>query len=334
MVGETIQPDLQILYNWETKDAEDEIEIIITVPPTFNTKSLRAELNSDRTAVAITIPDQPPVLMGKLVAQVSLMSQTNDGSHIIFTFTKEEPKAWPFLISDLHPTTEAIDPQSAFIIAGLLLQTNPEENIEKAQFLLFESCNAGFIPALRLAAQMLQSNVQTLPTAIKILEMGVGYRDPVACMQLGLLYLRDKETRRQAERLFLLAAELGLIMGLSYVGQLYSPLTDIEFDEKDAEKAVAIFKQVREVEPEEPIMCHELAMLYYNGVGVEKDEEQAEKLHAMAKKQIKDLPDLKRVEVATKKSGFSGLDAIAIAAVGSVVIGGAFTIYKMWRSKK
>ena len=336
----SIQPDLQELYNWEFKDEEDEVEIVVSFPQTFNTKALKAQLNGDRTAISITIDGQPPVVMGKLFQPVTDMTRSIQSGNITFTLTKAAPEAWPVLITDAHPDTSDIDPQSMTFIGELKLRMGTEESVQQGQALLQRACDLGYPPAL-LFMHTLFSNTEELQEASLMLlqHAALVYHYPAAMTKLGIIMLGVGKTA-EGEQMLLAAAEAGLPLAMSYLGQLYSPLTEAPFP-KDAEKAVKLFQAVREVQPDEPIMCYELAKMYYNGVGVELNEELAQELHKLAKKELAECPDLEKIgekqekkQEEPKKSKFSAVDAMAVVAVGSVILGGAFTLFKMWRKRK
>ena len=341
----SIQPDLQELYDWDFKNEEDEVEIVVSFPPTFNTKALKAQLNGDRTAISITVDGQPPIVMGKLFEPVTDMTKSIQSDNVTFTLTKATPQPWPILIKDAHPDTTDLDPRSMLMIAQVMLGQGTNESIEQGQMLLLKGCELGYVPTLMLTHELFakSEDPQLRDVSVRLLQKAaLVYRNPVAMMQLGLIMIGQPETVAEGEQMMLAAAEAGLPIAMSYLGQLYSPLTEAPFP-KDVEKAVKLFQAVRELQPDEPIMCHELAKMYYNGVGVELNEELAQELQKRAKMTLVECPELEKIEVKqqeekkeaeAKKGKFSAVDAMAVVAVGSVILGGAFTLFKMWRKRK
>jgi hypothetical protein len=93
------------------------------------------------------------------------------------------------------------------------------------------------------------------------------------------------------------------------------------------------------VESDEPIACHELAQIFYNGVGVEKSEERAIELQEIALKRNPGTPPLavvtieeEKVEEREGESGGVGIVGIAIgAAIGAVFIGAGVKLYQYLR---
>jgi hypothetical protein len=105
------------------------------------------------------------------------------------------------------------------------------------------------------------------------------YNDPIAMLSLGKYLVLNEQTRDEAFQLFSRAVDGGLIQGLSCIGQLISPLSEISWHHKDPMKAVELFEAVL-VKVEEQIALAELAKLLFEGVGVPKDVARAEELNS------------------------------------------------------
>lgn len=336
--GKKIAPELASLYHWALKEEPDEIEIVITLPPAFNIKTLEAQLTDDNQAICISIPGEVPILRGKLMAPVTAMTQTIEQNQVTYALTKETPGTWGIVIGDVDSERE-MDPLSTMILMEVMAKTGQGDN-EILAALLLKCAETGFAPALIKLYAALGDDPENLDVKMQCIQTAaIVYGNPIAKMYLATELAKNPETRDQAMELYQSAMIAGIPTGGSMVGQMLSPLSDVEFDMKDAEKAVAVFEAVMSVDPSETLMLVEYSKLLFNGVGVKKDVERAMKMHGQAKGVIGEIPDLCVMRVVNgkvqtgKDSSFSLFNMFGIAAVGCAVAGGAYTLVRLLRRR-
>lgn len=334
-----INPEVAFLYTWDFQNDEEEAEIRISYPPSFNPKAIKIELTDDKTAIKMSIPNEIPFLMGELFAPVTGFSTSIDKNELRVSLTKKEEGQWPFLIKSIHPETKQIDPHSGFIIFYTMEKT--DETIEIALNILQGVIAVKYLPAMQYALNAFFQNPESREASFQIAMDAINYySDPISMYWLGSQLVQNPETVDQGINFLKQADERGVVSARSLVGQIFSPLNDIPFKYKNAEQAVKLFQSVLEQNADDPISNHELAMLYYNGVGVPKDVEKAEDLQKKAKSiiqadQVPDLTVKKPIAAIVDKSNDSNsptstkfVDILGAIAVGTVVVGAALTVFK------
>jgi TPR repeat protein len=164
--------------------------------------------------------------------------------------------------------------------------------------------------------------------------LAIEYSDPQSLTTLGFLYMTREDKRVEAFQFLQKAADLGDIHALARIGQLFSPLSEMAFVEKNATQAVALFERVKERTPEDLVMCFEYAKLLFNGVGVEKDQATAQRLWEIARQQDQTLGPL--VEIAKPEpapvegsTGTSVLIGIGIAALAAAAVFASWRMLRM-----
>jgi hypothetical protein len=305
------------------------VDVIFHFSPTFNPDSINLELTSGKDAISMTIPDAPPLVHGMLAAPLQRLSgRSVSGTSLTFTFKKARPADWPFLITGPHPQTGRLDPQSGFVMFQSSMQQDGWN--EASQHWLEMSGSAGYCPALLAGWDLFQRSQETAPKAIEWLRIAAtAYDNPEACFLLGMVLMSNQNCVAVAFDFLQRAANAGIVHAWARLAQLLSPLSDYEFEAKDAEQAVALLENVRRRTPNDPVMCYELSKLYFNGVGVEKNEALARELDQIARKELQDLPELKVMEITPKEEppkkdegSTLGTAAVVAIAVGAVVAAG------------
>ncbi|OHS99962.1 hypothetical protein TRFO_33476 [Tritrichomonas foetus] len=356
-----IDAEYKFLYEWNINQDEEEIEILINYPETFSPKSIQVELNKELSGIRISLPDQIPIVCGQLMDSVTSYSTTQTKTCLTVSLQKAEPGVWPYLNRDIHPISKSIDPKSAFELSQEMMRYQEQESKNTGLRLMLESANCGFLPAMRLFVSLFITNEHFEKEAFEMLVRGADYyNDPDMILKYGIILTGNEELRPNSLQYFERAANMGVVVARSYVGQIISPLTDISFLVKDAEAAADIFEKVLLVDPNEPIACHELAKLLYNGVGVPINEKRAEDLQKRAVAKDENIPPLikyspeKLEEIrATMKarseknhqvnetkndegenSGIKLVDVVATASVIAVVSAGAFALYNFFTRRK
>ena len=107
------------------------------------------------------------------------------------------------------------------------------------------------------------------------------YKFPIAMLSYAELLLHESSLRsKYALSLYRKAIDSGFERAHVYLGRALSPLSDVKNTFKDVKEAV---KELEiGLKQENPIAYHELAKLYYEGVGVEKDIVKANELQKKA----------------------------------------------------
>ena len=290
--------EYKFLYEWKFQSTEEEAEIIFSFPPTFNSRSLSIKLNEAKTGITVELPDMIPFVTGKLFEEVEGYDTTSTNNSFIISFRKKTSNEWPILITDIHPDTHRIDPQSAFVLSEYFRQSDQDSNKELSLKLLFESASCGYLPAMRLFSTLFISNAELSKEALNMIVRGASfYNDPMLTLNYAVILSAsdDPNVRTSSINYFHAAANMGVVIARSYIGQMISPLSEYPFQIKNATKAAEIFEKVLEESPNECIACHELAKLLYNGVGVPLDEQRAEELQKRALENNPEVPPLEKL---------------------------------------
>ena len=334
-----IQPELADLYQWELTQDEEEVEVMIKYPPTFNTKTITVSISKSKDALIIGVPGCLPFVCGKLNDPVDGFTQTSSDHVITYTFNKSRIGLWPNFIIDMHPEEKVYDPYSAFSLSIMAIEYPdqvPKKLQEVAVDLLMQSAAWGFMPAIRYFITINSSEAAD----IKLRELAFGliqkaalfYNIPDMQYMLALILLQKKENIKECLECLHMAAENGILEAKSQIGRILSPFSDIEYGEKSAEKAIEIFQSVLKEQPKEPIALFEMAKLYYNGVGVPLDETKALQYYNIVKKIDPSAPELQKVELPKKKIGLGsvimGFSVLTLAAAGSL------TLFKYLKRRK
>jgi hypothetical protein len=326
-----ISLDLSILYQWQLVPGDNEIKIKLSLPDSFDPNSITAALSDDRTALSITIPGEPPIVKGTLFAAAKSLSTAVSDNSLVYTLVKETPKEWGVLIKEFYPGTHEMDPCSLFML-WYQLQDDPEtKGSEASLFFLSESVRYRFIPAMRVLYLLLSQRPETAVQAQALLiTASRTYQDAESTMLLAAL-LSGQGMAREACQMFAMAADQGAIAGKSYVARYLSPVSGLDYPEKNLELAIRLLNEVRALQPDEPIACHELALLLYNGVGMERNEEQARALQEIALQTEPDTPPLTR---GTAEGSWSIMEIAIGAVAAAVVFGGGVSLFRYLNRRK
>jgi hypothetical protein len=342
-----IPPEFSSVYRWTITSDDHEVEVKIPLPVSLNPKCIESRLSEDHLAISVTIPDAPPVLKGALYARAESLATTTQQDSLILTIVKAEPgQPWPVLIIGPHPETSEVDPGSLYVI-WQYLQVDPETaTSDTAIRSLSASAYLGFVPAMRVMYNRM-SQSDPLEAQQLLYRASQVYRDAESTLLLAALLSQTEGMAAQAFKMFGVAAGQGALVAKSYLAKYLSPVGGLAFDVKDTRAALTLLCQVLEVQPDEPIACHEMAMILWNGAGIEKDEDRARRLQEVAVWRNPQTPPLSRVvvpaegEVAVdadeeaKEEAEGQIVKIAIGTViATVVIGGAVSLYKYFRSKE
>ncbi|EAY11776.1 hypothetical protein TVAG_106710 [Trichomonas vaginalis G3] len=281
-----IDPRFRDIYTWKGDLEESNAVISIKVVDGFDPAKVTVALNDKKNAISVRYPDQPPIIEGQLFGEVKGVSTqlVEDGKvfKIIIEMLKQEDPE--ILVTDIHPDTHQLDPMSSYIIfsdrAKTMSDALSDEHFKYLEFGL----NANFVPSLLTAAEIFQHVPDLASKAIELYIIAADkYDASPAQLQLGLLLIRNQKFERGFEFIERASKDKQFTLPSIILGILLSPIADMEYPKKDAKRAAAIFEEVLKTERSH-IALHELAMLYYNGIGVAKDEAKAKELNEEAAK--------------------------------------------------
>ena len=330
-----IDPSLQSLYYWDFAESEDNSSVIVSFhfPPDFNYHSINIDLDEENGTLEIKVPNFVPFVQGKLynaLLSYEIQESTKDFSFQIIFKKADNTVSWPRLINGFVPGTHDIDPHSAF---ELYIQettddgsddsnNNQEFTYEELKEFFTTSLIKNYVPAILFMIESLGNDNNDLKESL--LELAsMKYHNPEATFAYAV-FLIGNNKKVEGFNLLKVAAERGVGMAISIMGQMISPLSGIEFEYKDAESALELFEKVI-AKGEEPVALYEAAKLYQAGVGCTKDVEKAKQYWMRAKKvepRILDLPEEKTSSVPLVIA--VGAFAAATAAIG-------FGIYKIFK---
>ncbi|EAX99427.1 hypothetical protein TVAG_408370 [Trichomonas vaginalis G3] len=325
-----IDPNYQYLYTYDVEDHEEEIDIKFTIPNKFNPKGMKIELSENKDEICISIPEAIPCVCGKLFAQIQGYTTSFSAKSYTISLEKVEHVKWDLLITDPRSNTNDIDPQSAFNLFAINHDKGTPEAKSYAQKMINIAMEAQFLPAILLG---IQANVQEGGDQNALFSLlliaATKYHHPYSCFLLGKLLIESGNDKKAGFQLLMEAAQNGFGLALTPLGQLLSPLSNVDFEVKNAKQALEWFEAVISV-AEEPVALYEAAKLYDAGLGCEADHEKALSYHARAKKVEPSIPDL-----PSPKSGSSILKTVGISLTIGVGFGAlASGIYRIIKNRK
>lgn len=278
---DAILPEFVDVYSWEILPTGPYIVLTIKTPEGFDATKVTASLNAEKTAVSCRYPNQPPIVEGLLFEPVKGMEMkiNKEEKNITLTFSTEGNKTPEFVVVDIHPETKRMDPLSSFF-AFHTKSHSPDENQQKGCFRYLEfGLEANFVPAMLAAASIFQRIPQLADQSFGIVKLAADkYKSAPACLQMGLFLINSPEKDLALEYMEKAASDDSLPFAKAILGVMLSPISDMECHKKDAKRAAELFEKVLTFE-RNPLALHELAMLLFNGIGVEKDVERAQKLN-------------------------------------------------------
>ena len=281
-----IQPEFVEVYSWDMMPTGPYLVVTIKTPEGFDATKVKAELNEDNTAISVRYPDQPPILEGLLFEKVKSMEMkiNSEEKNITVTVAINSEKAPELLVTDIHPQTHRMDPLSAFITFNMRSHSE-DMSQQKGCFRYLEfGLEANFVPAMLAAASIFQRIPQLADQSFHLVRLAADiYNSPPALLQMGLFLINSPQKELALEYMEKAAAHKGFPFAKALLGTMLSPIADMECPKKDAKRAAELFEEVLK-EDENPMALHELAMLLYNGIGVEKNVERAKELNERCKK--------------------------------------------------
>ena len=278
-----IKPEFSDVFCWELIPTEKYIKVLIKITEGFDTNLVKYELNEQKDAVSIRYPEQPPIVEGKLFGKVNNLTKKIYEKEKLLTFTfdfdalEKEPD---FLIVDFNQETGKIDPLSSFLLFNKLQEEKDEKVRENCFKYLKVGVDTYFVPSMIAASSLFQRIKGLEERSLELICIAADrYNSPAAQLHMGLFFINNPAQKEKAiDYITKASREPDLPIAKSILGVLLSPISDMESPKKDAKKAAELFEEALKVE-RHPMALHELAMLLYNGIGVEKDVERAKQLN-------------------------------------------------------
>jgi tetratricopeptide (TPR) repeat protein len=236
----------------------------------------------------VRYPEQPPIVEGKLFGAINGMEtryEEKSESFVIRLIFKDENTQPEFLITGFHPETGKIDPLSAFLIYNMKSSSQDENVVKESYSYLDVGLNCYFVPAMISAISLFQNTPGLQDRALELTCIAADrYNSPSAQLHLGLAYMNTPSLKEKSlEYIEKASREPELPIASIILGVLLSPISDMESPRKDAKRSVELFERALKQE-KNPLAYHELAMLYYNGIGCQKDIAKAKELNEECKK--------------------------------------------------
>lgn len=340
MINQKLSP----LYQW--KMDQDTTSLVVEFPfpeeTPFNPDIIKINLNKEKCTLIVTIPDEKPFIQGTLYKKCNSFT-TRTGPHSFFlTLVKDDSEEWPYLIGGWDPDEKAIDPKSGFDLFVFARKSQNPEMIQQAYQFFDSAISSGYVPALLLGYEVSIKNPESRNFGMKLLKIAAyHYQDVTAMLKLGCHYELEENEKNDAFELFSQAARKGAYIGMSLMGQMISPLSEISFYHKDAKEAAQLFEAVLENDPDEITSLYEFSKLLYHGVGIEENKERALEMYEKAKQAEPKLPPIdiirnkenKEIE-KTPNSFFTPFGIVVIASCLSFAAASGFLIFRFFKKRK
>jgi hypothetical protein len=294
-----IDPKYAKMYEFEMSDSEKFIVVEVKIPENFDHNILTVELHKNRHAIRVEAEGMLPIVKGTLLAQVRDMKYKYQDGSLVITIQKQERGLWEAFIIDPYPDSNDIDPQSAFAM-GISYSHVQSELMKNFQMLAL-SAAMGYVPGMCFLAKFYlnsdaSNRIDMKNVAMQLFNQAIEkYNSAPAMVTLADYLLREGGfnhfSKSYAMSLLKRATQQNYQTAHYYIGLALSPLSDIKGVRKDAKEAIKEFELAGE---DNAFALHELAMLYYNGVGVKKNLPKANELQIKARKLNKNIEPLQK----------------------------------------
>lgn len=286
-----IEPELKSMYDYDLDESEKQMKILIELHDTVKVEDLTIKLSEDRNSIDISLKDKLPFVRGKLLVPVASISHKTSNNKLEVTLKKIERGIWERFIVDVHPETKDIDPQSAFCIG--VTYSPVYHKLQKSIELMLESSRMGFIPAMIHLAKfhLVKDKITGFAMCVSILSEAIKkYKSPEAMLFLGDVYL-ERGQGEMSMAYYKNALEENCVNANYSIGLALSPLSPSNGLKKNATLAIQFLEKLENSAEAK----HHIALLYFNGYGVPKNLELAEKYQKEAVKIRKDIPKLEKL---------------------------------------
>jgi len=304
-----IAPEFAVLYDYMFDEDNAAVEMTIPYPAAFNPSQIQVALTDDGTGLTVSLPPPHlPLIQCRLFDTATSVNTSSQEAQLIIRLAKATQSRWERLASDFFPSSENIDPKSAYQIGRA--KEDPREGISFVTI----AAELGYVPAIR---HLLDQPPETAPrNADALLALAANvYKDAPSLFELA-----DRtQNRSAAYSLYAEALNRGIVDAGVRMGLMKSPLTpSVSGVPKDGKEAARLFEDVIK-RREDPTALHELAQLYYNGAGVSADAQRASGLQARAQAVDPDVAQLTQV-IDWVTIGFVGAGLLVAGLVIASVI--------------
>lgn len=263
-IGSTHQP----MFNWEVHDSPDSVSVTFAVPDDFDVSTINVALNSSKTAISVTIPDEPPLLCGTLTSQVLDATLEIHEKEAVVKMEKAAPRRWDLVVVAVHPETKTTDPKSAFLLYELHCRLGQVLTEDGTDYLamLRRSASDGYLNAIAAIAKFgINSESSDLQLqGIEWLKFAAqAYKDPKSMTQLAWYLGSAHGHEEEALEYLRSAVALGHVRAWWVLGMMYSPYSEYfeEFTGKNVAKAIDCFEKAGN----DKEVLEELEKLYSRG---------------------------------------------------------------------
>ena len=330
MIEGRIIPRLQRLYDYDVDQPDDRHIIFINLPlpkkPDFDISKINVQLETvenDEDAINIGIEGEMPFVCGVLYHPVNKEYEKEKvNGKLRIKLTQNDETEWQVLITKRNPKNNYIDPKSAFYNFLIYEKSENEEEKKIGKDYLMYAVSSGLTQATRIYGDMLLCEGHREDGLLTLKSAADEYKDPEAQFKIGCIYSRQEKTRKLGYEYLLKAFDQGNSSAAILLGKLLSPLSDMEFEIKDPQKAVYFF-EIECAKPEpDGTAIHELAKLEAAGLGITKNVQHALELQALASKLDPNVPNLNQSSYRTKNESF--INALKPKVIGAAVATATF----------
>lgn len=275
-----INPDYVDIYYYEWHQNDEDVFVEVKLPDEISYDQVQAQLLNDNTCFKAEIKEEYPFFAGLFFAPVVNFDKeySTDTRTVHFTFKKKKENVqWDLVFKGPITDTDVMDPQSLFEHGR---KNSIQEEIERAS-------KMNFPPAL-LELTKLNKTEEEIE---RIYEKAAQYHDPFALFVSGMFCIRRNELDIAIERLTE-AEQRGDVNSMNALGEIYSPMAEPHTAGEDVNIALQKFRKVLELRPNHAYALYNLALLYLNGCGVEKDVTKAHEFYVKAKSIDNGIPSL------------------------------------------
>lgn len=293
MEAKMIEAEFQEFYYWNMEDENGKITVSFKCDVDIKRDLFNFQYNQELNTISLTFSDKIPIILGTLFGKTKGAAVVPSNDRFIIEIEKDEDINWPVLIIKPTPDTNQIDPHSAYesvylITSDMEKYNNPEIKLGE---LLKYSTASGYIPAIVGAIKTFINEPEKRNQVIDYLTVLADvYQIPTSIYELGVFLYENDEDREKSLVYLQRAFDLGIKQAAFYLGSAYSPLSEIAYAHKDAEKAFKFFTAALELG--DPVVYHEIAKLYHAGRGTPKDDEKARFYQQAAQELDPEIPNL------------------------------------------
>lgn len=250
--------------------------------------TIDCKLSSGKNSISVTIPSNPPLLLGSLWRPVRAMKvdTTMEARTLTVTLEKTEAGSWPIPVGNAEEETDGLDPKSGCVLGSIVMQTAAGKDNNQGIEMVQGSANTGFLPALQALGQMYIGKAETFELGVKTLAVAIDLYDDVESMaRLGSVIVMGGDPDGKGMELLERASGSGVESAKLMLGQVYSPVGNVPVSvAKDAPRAMKLLSECVGHDVVKMQGLFGMAKILIQGAeGVPQDKTRAERLYKEAK---------------------------------------------------